>query len=119
MNRRIASLCLSGLVLSVASSYAQADADRFYQAIRDNDLSAIGTLLKSSDVNLKDKRGTTPLMYAAAVGSPAAVKVLLAAGADPNAKNSFSATALMWCTTNAPHTPLFLHKLPDVTSHSQ
>src|SRR5258708_6150259 len=116
MNRRRVSLCLSVLVLSAVSSYAQAEADRFYQAIRDNDLSTIGTLLKSYEVNLKDKRGTTPLMYAAAVGSPAAVKVLLAAGGDPNAKNSFDATALMWCTTNAEKTRMLLDKGADVNA---
>jgi ankyrin repeat protein len=75
---------------------AQDAADRFYTAIRENNLPALRTLLKSNDANTRDKRGTTPLMYAAESGSIDAVRVILAAGADVNASNDFGATALMW-----------------------
>jgi ankyrin repeat protein len=39
-----------------------------------------------------DRHGTTPLMYAAAVGSTDALKLLLARGANASAKNVFGAT---------------------------
>ncbi|MFZ9182625.1 MAG: ankyrin repeat domain-containing protein, partial [Hylemonella sp.] len=38
--------------------------------------------------------GTTPLMMAAMYGSPAAVKVLLEAGADPSIQNNLGLSAL-------------------------
>ncbi len=44
--------------------------------------------------------GLTPLMYAAVVGSADAMRVLIDAGADVNAKNAFGSTALMWSVTD-------------------
>ena len=43
--------------------------------------------------------GTTALMKAALLGSPADVKGLLESGADPNAANEEGTTALMWAST--------------------
>lgn len=43
--------------------------------------------------------GTTPLMKAALLGSPADVKALLDSDADPNAANEEGTTALMWAST--------------------
>lgn len=44
-------------------------------------------------------QGTTALMKAALLGSPADLKVLLTAGADPNVANGEGSTALMWAAT--------------------
>ena len=72
-------------------------ADRYYRAIRNNDVTALRSLIKSGDVNTRDKRDTTPLMFASAIGTSEAMRLLIDAGADVNAKNAFDATALMWC----------------------
>jgi len=71
--------------------------DDFYNAIRSDDTAAVDRLVKAHGVNLKDSHGSTPLMYAAAVGSEAMMERLIDAGADVNARNSFDATALHWC----------------------
>jgi ankyrin repeat protein len=69
----------------------------FYSAIRENNLARLKEMIASgADVNLRDGRGSTPLMNAAAVGSLEAMKLLLKAGADVNAKNGLDTTALIW-----------------------
>ncbi|MBZ5590751.1 MAG: ankyrin repeat domain-containing protein [Acidobacteriia bacterium] len=93
--------------------------DDFYKAIRSNDLKLIESLSAKSDVNLKDRHGATPLMYAAAVGSVDAVKALLAKGADAKAKNSFDATPLMWGVTNLDKVRLLVDAGADVNARSK
>ncbi|HUQ93027.1 MAG TPA: ankyrin repeat domain-containing protein [Bryobacteraceae bacterium] len=68
----------------------------FYAAIRTNDLAALKTLAASPSVDIRDTRGSTPLMHAAAIGSIEAMKLLVAAGADVNAKNGLDTTALIF-----------------------
>ena len=85
-----AAVCLS------AGAGAQSTADELIQDIRNNDLTALKSrLAKGTPVDTRDPRGTTPLMHAAAIGSPEAVKLLLGSGADVNAKNDLEATALI------------------------
>jgi ankyrin repeat protein len=45
-------------------------------------------------IDAESPNGTTPLMMAAQYGTPAAVKLLLSAGADPLIRNSLSMSAL-------------------------
>ena len=92
---------------------------KVFEAIRNNDLSAVKVQLGSGDVNAKDKRGTTPLMYAAAYGSADAVKILIEAGADVNSKNAFDATALMWAVNDLDKVRLLLTKGADVNARSK
>jgi ankyrin repeat protein len=47
----------------------QGPSDRYYAAVRNNNIASLRTLLQNSDVNLRDNHGTTPLMYASALGS--------------------------------------------------
>jgi ankyrin repeat protein len=85
-------LTMTGLVYS-----ADVTSRDFYSAIRENDLTRLKSMTASgADVNMRDGRGSTPLMHAAAVGSLEAMKVLLKAGADVNAKNGLDTTALIW-----------------------
>ncbi len=88
-------LCLAGALYA-----AQPLSEQFYNAIRSDNQAALAMLISSADVNARDSRENTPLMYAAAVGSLDTMKKLLAAGADVNAKNSFDSTAIMWCTND-------------------
>src|SRR4051794_7913796 len=93
---------IAGVIcLGTLTAAGQDAADRYYQAIRINSLAELKSLVKASGVDVRDKRGTTPLMLAALNGSLDAMKVLVEAGADVNAKNSFDATALMWCAADA------------------
>src|SRR5579862_5408423 len=87
--------------------------DRFYDAIRNDNTVELQKLIHSSGANAKDRRGTTPLMYAAATGSLEAMKMLVDAGAEVNAKNDFDITALMWCATDEPKVRLLLAKGAD------
>lgn len=107
------------LAFGVVSAFAQNPSDRFYQAIRNNDLSTLRTLLKTADVNLKDQKESTPLMYAAAFGSLDAMRILLDAGADVNAKNALSVSPMLWCAGDLEKVRLLVSKGADVNARSK
>jgi ankyrin repeat protein len=109
----------SALLSSADAAHVQTTGTPFYQAIRNNDISVLRDLIRSSGVDTRDRRGTTPLMYAAAVGSLDAMKRLLEAGADVNAKNAFDATALMWAAGDIGKVRLLLAKGADVNARSK
>jgi uncharacterized protein len=106
-------------IVGVLVTNAKEPDDRFYEAIRNQDIKALCAHLKISDVNSRDQHGTTPLMYAAALGNVDAMKVLLRAGADVNARNAFDATALMWCINQPNMVRLLLAKGADVNARSK
>jgi ankyrin repeat protein len=124
-------LTRSGIILAgmAAAAFAQADVaqdrfERYYQAIRTNDLTVLRALVKASGVNLpgvnlKDQRGSTPLHYAASSGSVESVRVLLAAGADVNARNDFDATPLLWSAIEPEKVRLLVAKAADVNAKSK
>jgi ankyrin repeat protein len=107
------------LAFGVVVCFAQDPSDGFYQAIRNNDLSTLRTLLKTSDVNLKDQKETTPLMYAAAFGSLDAMKILVEAGADVNATNALAVSPLLWCAGDLEKVRLLVSKGADVNARSK
>jgi ankyrin repeat protein len=111
--------CIALCLLVVTAFAAGTSSDDFYKAIRANDLTLLENLIAKSDVNIKDRHGATPLMYAAAVGSVDAIKALLAKGADAKAKNSFDATALMWGVANPEKVRLLLDAGADVNARSK
>jgi len=112
-------ICAVLLLLEITGLAAGASSDDYYKAIRSNDLAQLKSLISAGDVNVKDRRGATPLMYAASVGSVDAVKLLLAAGADAKVKNSFDATALMWGITNLEKVRLLVDAGADVNTRSK
>jgi ankyrin repeat protein len=110
---------LTILLALSAAAFAQDVSDRFYDAIRNNDFASLHGLIKTSDVNAKDKHGSTPLMYSAAFGSLESMQALLDAKADVNAKNAFDATALMWGAGDLKKVRLLLDKGADVNARSK
>ena len=69
-------------------------------------------------VNGRGPDGATPLMYAALYGSPALVKQLLDAGADPNIRNNAGATALTWAVDDVEKVRLLVAAGADVNANS-
>ena len=91
----------------------------FYLPIRNNDQAAIRKLIREPGPKTRDRRGNSPLMYAAALGSLETVKVLVEAGADVNAPNDFGATPLMWCAGDAAKVRYLLSKGAGVNARSK
>jgi ankyrin repeat protein len=59
-----------------------------FEAIRANDLTSLDRFVRAgADLDARDARNRTPLMLAAREGSGEAVRMLLAAGADPHARS--------------------------------
>jgi ankyrin repeat protein len=103
----------------VVPAGAQDGVEAYYQAIRNNDLARLRTLAGSGNVNQKDKRGTTPLHYAAAYGGAESISILLAAGANANARNDFEATPLMWSVVEPEKVRMLVAAGADVNAKSK
>src|ERR1017187_8190018 len=107
-------LCLSPVAVG------ETPGDTLFQAIRTNDLSYLkAQLAKAADVNTRGRREMTLLMYAAAFGSPEAVKLLLDSGEDVNAKSSLDATALVWAAADLPKLRLLMDWGADVNARTK
>jgi ankyrin repeat protein len=115
---RIACLLAMFAVAAMAQS-TERDPEKFYSAIRNNNLTELKALLdqkatdqKATDqralADLADNHAITPLMYAAEIGSVDAMRLLLDRGADVNAQNAFGSTALMWSVSDAAKVRLLL-----------
>ena len=112
--RRIISVAILLSALTGPVAFAQTAGDSIYIAIRNNDLPALRTLIKDSGADLKDSRGQTPLMIAAAFGSLDAMKFLVAEGANVKAESDAGVTALHWCTGDINKVRLLLDQGADV-----
>ena len=85
------------------------DPEKFYSALRDNNLTQLKALLEQKgSANVESNRGITPLMYAAEIGSLDAMRLLIDHGADVNAQNDFGSTALMWSVSDPAKVRLLL-----------
>ena len=114
--RILITLCVAGALHASEPALSE----QFYNAIRSDNQTAVAKLLTGgADVNTRDSRGNTPLMYASAVGSEDMMRKLLAAGADVKARNSFESTALMWCASDLAKVRLLLDKGAGVNARSK
>ena len=93
--------------------------ESFYNAIRNGDQAAVQSLIAAHAPNVKDRLGSTPLMYAAAFGNADMVGMLLAANANSNATNDVGATALMWAVNDIEKVRLLLSKQANVNAKSR
>ena len=109
------------LVLALAGTAASAQnvSERFYQSVRNDDLATLRVLVKDNGANVKDARGQTPLMFAAAFGSLEAMKLLISSGADAKAVSQAGVTALHWCTGDVRKVRLLLDQGAEVNKASR
>jgi ankyrin repeat protein len=107
---------LALLASAVLGMAADASVDSIFQAIRNNDLAALRAI---KDVNVKDDRGITPLMYCAFAGSAEGMRIVIDKGANVNAKNAFESTALMWSVPEIAKVRMLVEKGADVNAVSK
>ncbi len=108
-----------GALAALSAAAADVSSADFYDAIRRDDITALKGMLAKGNANIADRRGATPLMHAAAIGSAEAVKTLLAAGADVKAKNAFEVTALVWASGDFEKARLLIEAGADVNARSK
>ena len=111
---------LSLVLLAIGvSAQDQAPSERFYQAIRNNDLTTLRALIAERGPSVTDAQGQTPLMLAAAFGTSDAVQLLIAEGADVKATSAAGVTALHWATADSQKVRLLLERGADVNATSR
>ena len=119
----IRTLMLSVTILTVSfilvlPSTGLGSGEELFQAIRNGDTVFIKNHLSKSDLAIRDKRGATPLMHAAAFGTTETLKMILDAGADVNAHNDHNATALLWAARDPEKARLLIERGADVNATS-
>ena len=83
------------LVVILAVAAAPAEAQSLHRMVKAGDIDGLTRVLATgADVNARDNRGRTALMYAVDKGYVLLVEPLLAAQADPNVRAPDGATAL-------------------------
>lgn len=118
MKQLIVGLCLLTLAAMGPSLAANGNVgDDFYTAIRANNLAQLRTMVgNGADVNSKDDRGVTPLMYSAAVGSLDAMQFLIGKGAGVNAQSDSGLTALVLAATDLAKVRLLIDRGANVNA---
>lgn len=95
------SVVLLGVLFSQATTPAQAPPANLLESVKLGDLTAVRDLLaRRAPVDAADRRGLTPLMWAAASGNPEVVRQLLDSGAAVDRRANDGSTALMLASAN-------------------
>lgn len=105
-----AAVCLVALLTAPINQAAgAANFSDFARAIRSNDLTILRKLASDPGAaSLPNKLKDTPLHYAALYGSTEAIRILLAAGADPKVRNQAGASPLVYAAWNFERTRLLV-----------
>jgi len=110
---------LSILVALAFPAAAAANGIEMFQAIRNGDLAFIKAHVTKAEIEVRDRRGATPLMHAAAFGNLEIFRILLDAGADVNATNESKATALLWAARQPEKARLLIERGADPNAKSK
>lgn len=82
------------------------------EAVKNNDIKKVKICLRTIGypVNIQDRYGKTPLIYAAMTQNKRIAKLLLVRGANPNIYDMHHNTALFWAVRNPSLTKILLNK---------
>jgi hypothetical protein len=95
------SVVLLGLLIGQPTTRAQPPQANLIESAKLGDLAAVSDLLsRRVPVDAVDRRGLTPLMWAATSGNTEIVRVLLASGAAVDRRANDGSTALMFASAN-------------------
>jgi ankyrin repeat protein len=95
------------------------DDGAMFRAIRKGDIGYVRAHAAKAQIEVRDGRGATPLMHAAAFGNFETLKALIDAGADVNARNQMDATALLWAAGDPEKSRLLIECGADVKAQSK
>ena len=119
-------LYYAGLALGLAGAAAGAEntsgsvsADDYLRVIRANNLKELRKISCQDGAQAHDRMDWTPLHYAALYGSTEATRILLEAGADPNARTLAQATPLMFAAYSLEKSRLLVEKGADVNAKAK
>src|SRR5437762_5294110 len=85
--------------LGIHSAAAESD-QRLVEAVKRSDVATVRGLLRGRvDINVPDRDGSTPLLWAVNLGHHELVTLLLASGADVKTANAYGVTPLYQAST--------------------